>query len=119
MSYIQKIVVDVTVDALGDAVVYTPVLTGKLSAIAYIKTDFADGAHVNVANESSGEVYWIEADVNASKVPHLRTGWQHSNGLTPDEQVGLQFFTITDARLIFTIATGGISKSGKFVIYLE
>ena len=119
MAYIQKIEVDITTDGTGDAVVYTGILNGKVSAIAYVKTDFANGTHVSVVNTISGDVIWYEANVNAAKVVHPRDSWTTTGGGAGDLQAGMAYFVITDARLIFTIATGGATKSGKFFIYLE
>ena len=37
MSYIQRYVVTVTTDKEGDGIGYTPAVTGKVSAIHYVK----------------------------------------------------------------------------------
>src|SRR3990172_11056313 len=60
MSYAQRIAVTVTTAADGSATAYSGVLTGKLSQIRYVKTDFADGSTFTITSEATGETLWSE-----------------------------------------------------------
>ena len=66
MSYVQTHRVTVTTDGSGDATAYTPHVTGLISQIRYVKTDYADGVDFVVTNDTTGEVIWDQDDVNAS-----------------------------------------------------
>ena len=66
MSYSERHAVAVTTAADGSATAYSPVLTGKLSQIRYVKTDFADGSTFTITANVTGETLWAEAAVNAS-----------------------------------------------------
>lgn len=123
MSYAQRVSVPVTVDASGAATAHSSVLTGKLSAIHYVKTDFADGVDFTITLESTGEGIWTESNVNAaaSRYPRVPT----------HDQVGAPLLyaaagaavrdkmAIAQDRVKIVIAQGGVSKSGAFTIVLE
>ena len=66
--YAERHVVSITTAADGSATGYTPVITGKISAIHYLKTDFADGVDFTVTSEATGESIWVETNVNAAAV---------------------------------------------------
>ncbi len=52
MSYAERHVVIITTDGSGDGTGYTPVLTGKVSQIRYVKTDYATGVDIVVTAEA-------------------------------------------------------------------
>jgi hypothetical protein len=54
MSFIQRHVVTVTVDAAGDGIGYSPALNGKVSQIRYVKTDYANGVDFTITAEATG-----------------------------------------------------------------
>lgn len=123
MSYAQRVSVPVTVDASGAATAYSSVLTGKLSAIHYVKTDFADGVDFTVTLESTGEGIWTESNVNAaaSRYPRVPT---HDQVGTPLLYAAAgaavrDKMAIAQDRVKIVIAQGGVSKSGAFTIVLE
>ena len=119
----RRFVVPVTTAADGSATVYSPALSGKLSAIHYIKTDFADGVDFTITDEITGETLWTETDVNAAKVCRPR-GATHTNagvaalyaaGGTPVNDL----IRLSRTRVKIVIAQGGNAKSGAFHIVIE
>ena len=123
MSYAQRLVVPVTTAADGSATAYSPVITGKLSQIRYVKTDFDNGSTITITAEATGETLWTEAAVNASatRAPRQAT---HSTagaaalyagaGTAVNDKIAL-----ADDRIKIVIAAGGNVKSGTFHFILE
>jgi hypothetical protein len=62
--------VSVTTDGAGNAVAYTPRLSGEIHEIEYIKdggaNPFANGVDFTITSEATGKTLWAQADVNAS-----------------------------------------------------
>lgn len=123
MSYAQRISVPVTVDASGAATAYSPVLNGKLSAVHYAKTDFADGVDFAITLEATGEGIWTESNVNAaaSRYPRIPTHDQVGAPLlyATSGTAVRDKMAIANDRVKIVIAQGGVSKSGAFIIVLE
>jgi hypothetical protein len=71
--------VSVTTDGAGNAVAYTPRLSGEIHEIEYIKdggaNPFANGVDFTITSEATGKTLWAEADVNASasRAPRVPT----------------------------------------------
>lgn len=123
MSYAQRLAVSVTTIADGSATAYSEVVTGKLSQIRYVKTDFADGSTFTITSEATGETLWTEAAVNASatRAPRQAT---HSTagaaalyaaaGTAVNDQIALAL-----DRIKIVITAGGATKTGVFHFILE
>lgn len=119
----RRFVVTAAVDASGDATVYSPYLSGRLSAIHYIKTDYTDGVDFTITSEATGETLWTESNVNAAKVCRPR-GATHSNagvaalyaagGTAVNDKI-----TLSRDRVKIVVASGGVSKTGAFHIVVE
>lgn len=123
MSYAQRHVVTLTTDASGDATGYTPVVTGRLSAIHYIKTDFADGVDFTVASEATGQSLWAGTNVNASAIvaPRQPTHGQDGSAslyAAAGEPVETQIALAND-RVKIVVASGGASKTGTFHVVID
>lgn len=122
MSQCQRHVVTVTTDADGNAVAYSPVLTGLLSRIRYVKSDFADGVDFTITSEATGESLWTETNVNASasratrQLIYTDTGSSIAYAATFGvyEKIALAV-----DRIKISIASGGNAKSGTFHLILE
>ncbi|MFZ4605163.1 MAG: hypothetical protein ACOYM5_02795 [Caulobacter sp.] len=119
----RRFPVTVTVDASGDATAYTPYLSGRLSSIHYVKTDYADTADFTITSEATGETLWTEANVTATK--HCRPrGATHSNagvaalyaaaGTAVNDKISLG-----RDRVKIVVAQGGVSKTGTFYVVVE
>lgn len=123
MSFAQRHVVTITTDASGDATGYTPVLTGKVSAIHYVKTDFANGADFTITGEATGEGIWTESDVNASAVRAPRQPTHSQVGVASlyaaaGEPVEAPICLAND-RVKIVVASGGNTKSGTFHVVID
>lgn len=116
--HVTRHVIAVTTAADGSATAYSPPVTGRVLAIHYVKTDFANGVDFTITAEATGETIWTEADVNASKscAPRMAT---HSNagvaalyasgGTAVNSEIALG-----NDRVKFVIASGGNAKTGAF-----
>lgn len=121
MSHAERHTVTVTTDADGDAVAYTdrPV-TGEIVNVIYAKTDFADTVDFEVTLEDSGLSVWDEDNVTASKtVAPMQPAHSQAGAalLYADsgEPVTRPIYAATE-RVKFTIAGGGNTKSGTFIV---
>lgn len=120
---IRRFVVPVTVDASGDATEYSPVVSGKLVSIRYVKDDFADGVDFTITAEDTGETLWAEEDVNASATRHPRAATHStagaaalyaSGGTAVNDKISLG-----DDRVKIVVASGGNATSGTFHILID
>lgn len=123
MSQATREVVAVTTAADGSATAYSGVVTGKLSQIRYVKTDFDNEVGFTITAEATGETLWTEAAVNASatraprQATHTTAGVASlfaAAGLAVNDKIAL-----ANDRVKIVIASGGNAKSGAFHILLE
>ena len=123
MSREQRLVVPVVTAADGSATAYSEVVTGKISQIRYVKTDFADGSTITVTAEATGEAIWSEAGVNlsATRAPrqstHSTTGAASlyaAAGTAVNDKIAM-----ANDRVKIVISAGGATKSATFHIILE
>lgn len=123
MSYAQRVAVTVTTAADGSATAYSDVLTGKVSQIRYVKTDFADNSTFAITAEATGETLWGEANVNASATRAPRQATHSTAGVAALYAVGgtavNDKIAIAVDRVKIVIAAGGATKTGVFHIILE
>jgi len=123
MSHAQRQAVTVTTAADGSATAYSGMVTGKVSQIRYVKTDFADGSTFTITAEATGETIWTESSVNASatRAPRQAT---HStagaaalyagSGTAVNDKIAL-----ANDRVKIVIASGGNVKTGVFHVVME
>ena len=123
MSYAERHAVSVTTAADGSATAYSPVITGKLSQIRYVKTDFDNGSTFTITSEATGETLWTETGVNASATRAPRQATHSTAGVAAlyagagtavNDKIAL-----ADDRIKIVIAAGGNVKSGTFHFVLE
>jgi aspartate oxidase len=123
VTMIKRHVVTVTTDASGDAIAYSPVLTGKISTIRYVKTDFADGVDITVTAEATGEGIWAEENVNASATRAPRQLVYTTAGVASLYAATFGVYTepivLSADRVKIVVAQGGDTKSGTFHIVTE
>lgn len=120
---VRRFEVSVVTAADGSATVFSPWLSGKLAAIHYLKTDFADGVDFTITSEATGEGLWVEANVNAATARYPRAATHNSSGVaalyasggTPVQAP----ISLGRDRIKIAIAAGGNAKSGKFLILIE
>jgi len=123
MSYAERHVVSVTTAADGSATAYSPVVTGKLSQIRYVKTDFTDGVDFTITAEATGETIWTDTNINASETVAPRQPTHDTAGaaaLYAGAGVAvLDKIALANDRVKIVIAAGGNAKTGTFHIVLE
>ena len=121
--YVQKYVVNATTNASGDAVVYTPVINGRVLSIQYIKPTsggYDDGVDFDVATEDTAVAIWSQDDVNVSAMVAPRQPTHTSAGvaaLYAAAGTGVNdFFYVANERLKITVDAGGNVTTGQFVV---
>lgn len=123
MSYAERHAVAVTTAADGSATAYSPVVTGKLSQIRYVKTDFADGSTFTITSEATGETLWSESAVNASATRAPRQATHSTAGAAALYAAGgaavNDKIALANDRIKIVIASGGATKTGTFHFILE
>lgn len=123
MSYAQRIAVAVTTAADGSATAYSEVVTGKLSQIRYVKTDFADASTFTITAEATGETLWSESNVNASATRAPRQATHSTAGAASLYAAGgaavNDKIALAQDRIKIVIAAGGNVKTGTFHFVLE
>jgi hypothetical protein len=122
MSYAERHVVNVTTAADGSATAYSPVVTGKIAQIHYVKTDFADGVDFAITSEATGQSLWTETNVNAAAIraPRQLTHTDTGSTLAYAATYGVyDKLVLAKDRIKIVIAQGGDTKSGAFHIVME
>lgn len=123
MSYAERHTVTVTTAADGSATAYSPIVTGKLSQIRYVKTDFAVGVDFTITSEATGETLWTEANVDASTTRAPRQATHGTDGVAAlyaaagtavNDKIAL-----AKDRVKIVIANGGNAATGTFHIVME
>lgn len=121
---LRRFVIPVTVDENGDAEVYSPVLSGEVVSIRYIKDDFAGvDLSFEITSEKTGATLWAEDDVTASATRHPLSTTQTilgADALYADagEDV-LDLIALTLDRVRFVIAGAGDQTSGTFHLTID
>ena len=120
MSYAEVHTVELTTDASGDAIGYTPVITGKIATIIYVKDDFADGVDFTITTEKTGQNLWVESNVNSSKTVSPRQATHDTSGVASlyagsGEPVE-DYIIAASERVKIVVAQGGDTKNGTFKI---
>lgn len=120
MAYGERHAVTITTAADGSGTGYTPVITGKVKQIVYVKNDFDNGVDFTITAEGTGETIWAEENVNAStwRAPRIAT---HSTAgvaalFAAAGQAVLAEMMIVKDRIKIVIAQGGNVKSGTFYV---
>lgn len=120
--FAKRFTVDVVTDASGDAVAYSDEITGEVVSIRYVKdgtAPFEDTVDFTIIGEDTGQGFWTEANVTATKTCMPRQDVHTLVGVarvyTAGEEVG-ERLAMAGERLKFTIAQGGDTKSGRFYI---
>ena len=125
MSYIQRYVVTVNTDEDGNGIGHTPAVTGKVSAIHYVKDSsnaYSDGVNVAVTSEATGETILEISDVDASasfaprQVTHTTYGAQV---LYTSPNAVHDSICLANDRIKIAVSNGGDKKTGTFHVVIE
>jgi hypothetical protein len=114
--------VSVTTDGAGNAIAYTPRLSGEIHEIEYIKdggaNPFANGVDFTITSEATGKTLWAEADVNASASRAPRVPTHSTAGVAALYAAAgtavLSRPAVANDRVKISIAQGGATKVGAF-----
>lgn len=120
---VKREAVSVTTAADGSATAYSSVVSGKLSQIRYVKTDFDNGSTFTITAEATGETLWSESAVNASATRAPRQATHNTSGVAAlyagsGTAVNDKIVLAKD-RVKIVIASGGNVKTGTFHIVME
>lgn len=122
MSYAQKHAITIETIADGSATAYSPVVTGLISQIVYVKDDFAAGVDFTVTVEGTGETVWDQDDVNASATVAPRQPTHSTAGVAAlyagSGTAVNDKIAVANDRIKFVIANGGDTKSGTFYLVM-
>ncbi|HUX02261.1 MAG TPA: hypothetical protein VMY35_14950 [Phycisphaerae bacterium] len=117
--HVERHEIEVTTAVGGAVTAYSPVITGRILAIRYAKTDFAAGVDFTITVESSGEGLWTEENVDASKIVYPTAQVHDVVGQTLTME-GSEPLTdrihVANDRVKIVIAAGGDAKTGTFHI---
>lgn len=119
----RRHVLTVTTDGSGNATAYSPYLSGRITAIHYVKTDYATGVDFTITADLTGETIWTESNVDATKSCMPR-GATHSNaGVAALYAAGgtavNDLIRLSRDRVKIVIGSGGATKVGTFHIVTE
>lgn len=119
--------VTVTTDGSGNAVAYSPRISGKIHSISYIKdggaNPYAAGVDFAITAETTLENIWTQVDVNASVVVAPRAPTHSQAGVAALYAAGgTGVFTkvaLGNDRVKIVLAQGGATKVGAFHILVD
>lgn len=119
----QRLVVPVTTIADGSATAYSPVVSGRIETIRYVKTDFDNGVDFTITAEATGETLWSQLNVNASATVAPRQPTHDTAGVASLFAAGgaavNDGIVLANDRVKIVIAQGGNVKSGTFHIVVS
>jgi hypothetical protein len=120
--YAERHTVTIVTDGSGDGTGYTPVVTGRVISVQYVKTDYTDGVDFVVTAEATGEVIWDEDNVNASAVRAPRQATHSTAGVAALYAAGgtavQDYVMVARDRIKIVVASGGSAKTGAFHVVL-
>ncbi len=120
---IRRFNVPVTTAADGSATVYSPYVSGYISSIQYVKSNFADGVDFTITSENTGQTLWTQSDVNAAAIVAPRQPTHSTAGVaslyaSSGTAVGDRIALGRD-RVKIVIAQGGNATTGAFNIVVD
>jgi len=118
--YTERHEVLVTTASDGTAVAYSPVISGKIYGIHYVKNDFTNGVDFTITLEKTGETLWTQADVNASvsKYPAAQVNKTDGTSAVSGVDPVLDRIIAAKDRVKIQVASGGSVKTGTFHILI-
>jgi len=120
---LRRFVIPITVDASGDAEVYTPAMYGHLESFRYVKDDFTDGVDFVCTLETTGETLWAEDSVNASATRYPRAATHSTAGAAALYASGgvavLNRIAIGGDRIKIVVDGAGNATSGTLHVTID
>ena len=116
---IRRYVIPVTVNASGDAEVYSPRIDGRLVSFRYVKNNYT-GANLafTITSQTTAQTLWAEEDVNASATRYPRAPTHSTDGSASLYAAGgspvNNMIAIDNERVKFVVAGAGNATTGTF-----
>lgn len=118
----ERHVVEVVSNASGDGTAYTPVITGRVLQIHYVKTDFADTVDFTITSEATGQSLWTQANQTASAVKAPRQPTYDGVGVASLYASGGEpvedHIVLANDRVKIVVANAGDTKTGTFHVVI-
>lgn len=116
--HVERHSVTVTTAADGSATAYSPVVTGAIRAIVYVKTDYDAGVDFTITLEATGQSLWTDTDVNASETVYpVQKG--NLGGTGAASTIYETPVHAARDRVKIVIAQGGNAKTGTFHVVVS
>lgn len=126
MGFAHKFTVELTTAADGSVTGYTPVFSGYIEQIRYVKdgsNGFATGVDFALTVEGTGEGVWTELNVDASATRAPRQATHDVVGAAALYAAGgaavLDRIAVAKDRVKIAITNGGNAKVGTFYVLIE
>jgi hypothetical protein len=126
MSKTRRHVVTVTTASDGTATAYSPIISGKIRAIQYVKpgsNSYTDGVDFTITAEATGETLWTESNVNATKYCYPRAATHSTAGVAALYAAAgtavLDQIALGRDRVKIVLASGGNATTGTYHIVVE
>lgn len=122
---IHRMNIPMTVSAIGALTkVSDHCITGKLLAIRYNKTDFANGSTITITSAGTEQSLLAKTSINATETFYPRDVICTAAGvdsvfIASGQNVQLAQFVLYEEQIKVVVADGGVSKSGALEIYWE
>lgn len=121
--HVERHTVIPVTDAAGAATYYTPVVTGRVLSVQYVKAgsgNYTDGVDFTITAETTGQGIWTESNVNASAIRAPRQPTHDAVGAASlyaatGEPVE-DYIYLAQERVKIVLASGGDTKTGTFYI---
>ena len=122
----RRFKVSVTTDGSGNAVAYSPRVTGKIHSIVYVRDGsnfYTNGVDFAITAEATGQNIWTQNDVNASVevMPRGPTSSQAgvaslyaASGTAIQDKIA-----VSNDRVKFSLSSGGATKVGVFHVLVD
>ncbi len=117
MAFPQMVSVSATTDGSGNATVYTEAFRGRINAVQYVKTDFADGVDFTITTETSAQNVWVDTNINAAEVVQPRIQSNDTAGVLISG--AYDAIRVYNERVKIIVGSGGDTKTGTFRVFLE
>jgi hypothetical protein len=122
----KRFEVSITTNSSGDGTGYTPVFSGRISQIRYVKPGsggYSDGVDFTITLEATGETVWAEDNVNASATRAPRQATHSTAGVAAlyagsGTAVNDKIVAAAD-RVKIVVAAGGSVLTGTFHVMVE
>jgi hypothetical protein len=118
----KRVTIKVTTNTSGDGTGYSAVVSGEISTVRYVKTDFANSSTITITLETTGETVLAESNINASasraprQATHTIAGaaalYAGSGTAVNDRIIAVQ------ERIKVVVAGGGSVTTGTFYVTL-